>query len=106
MLRIQRPAEVIQQYLLRLVLLEVLQIPPFLGLGFLDESKEHRRIKAPLGIKVVFICLGVPCFCEQMILDGGFEGFFAILSRHQETSLRTSILPVYRRRNERRPVFL
>ena len=80
---VQRPAEIVQQRLFGLVLLEVGQVLPFLGLGLFDEGQHVWREEATLRVEGVAVAFLVPARACQVVLDRGFKGLFGVLARHQ-----------------------
>ncbi len=82
MFRVERPAEVVQERFLGLLLLDVGQVSPFLGLGLLDESDHIGGEQATLGIESVPVALIIAAGCDQVVLDGGLEGVFFKIQCH------------------------
>ena len=54
-LGVQRPAEIVQEDRLGLLLLQVLEVLPLLGLALPHKGKKGNRVDAPIAVEVVSI---------------------------------------------------
>ena len=91
---VERTAQFVDQRLFGLFLLEVGEVFPFFGLGIADECNHVADEQTPLSVEAVPVAFFITTGRGQVVFYGGFECVFRMLTRHQETSLRTSILPV------------
>jgi len=75
-----RAAEIIQQGLPGLLLLEVGEVLPFLGLSLLDEGNHILREQAALRVERISVAFFVPARRCQVVFNGGLECMFRVLT--------------------------
>ncbi|MFH1039499.1 MAG: hypothetical protein V1789_12620 [PVC group bacterium] len=93
---IERPAEVVQECGLGLVLLDARKVFPFPGLGCLDERNHIPREEAALRVVSVPVALFVTACRDQVVFDGGLECVFGMLARHQASSVTSRVASLSR----------
>ena len=80
---VKRPAQIVKEGFRGPVLLEFLQVRPFLGLSLLDEGKDILRKQTPLAVELAWIAFLVAARSNQVVFDGRFKSVFRMLTRHQ-----------------------
>ena len=87
---VERTAQVVNQRLFGLFFLEIGEVLPFLGLGFLDERNHVADEQAPFGVEAIPVAFFISTGRGQAVFYGGFEGVFRMLTRHQEISFHSN----------------
>ena len=85
---VERTAQIVNQRLFGLFLLEVGQVLPFPGLGSPDEHNHVADEQATFGAETLPVAIFLATVRGQVVFYGGFERTFGVfvLAGHQETS--------------------